>query len=65
MCTGAILLYGIPHVVVGENRTFMGEEALLRSRGVVVDVVQDAECEGLLRRFVDLKPELWAEDIGE
>lgn len=65
MCGGAILLYGITRVVVGENRTFMGEEALLRSRGVVVDVVQDAECERLLRRFVELKPELWAEDIGQ
>jgi creatinine deaminase len=65
MCSGAILLYGIGRVVVGENRTFMGEEALLRSRGVVVDVVQDPECERLLRRFIELQPELWAEDIGE
>ena len=53
MCSGAILLYGIGRIVVGENRTFMGEEALLRSRGVVVDVVQDAECERLLRRFIE------------
>ena len=64
MCTGAILLYGIPRVVIGENRTFMGEEALLRSRGVVVEVVQDPECERLLREFIRAHPELWNEDIG-
>jgi cytosine/creatinine deaminase len=65
MCSGAILLYGIPHVVVGENQTFMGEEALLRSRGVRVDVVQDAECIALMRRFIAEHPALWHEDIGE
>ena len=65
MCTGAILLYGIPKVVVGENQTFLGEEALLRARGVVVDVLQDPRCVGLMRRFIAKNPELWNEDIGE
>lgn len=65
MCSGAILLYGIPRVVVGENQTFMGEEALLRSRGVQVDVLQDAQCVELMRRFAVARPQLWAEDIGE
>ena len=65
MCTGAILLYGIPHVIVGENRTFLGEEALLRARGVVVDVLQDARCQELMARFIREHPTLWAEDIGE
>lgn len=64
MCTGAILLYGIPKVVVGENQTFMGEEALLRSRGVTVDVVQDADCIALMQGFIAAKPQLWNEDIG-
>jgi cytosine deaminase len=64
MCTGAILLYGIPRVVIGEHRTFMGEEALLRSRGVHVDVVNDAECERVLREFVAQHPDIWNEDIG-
>ncbi|MBI3403728.1 MAG: nucleoside deaminase [Acidobacteria bacterium] len=64
MCSGAILLYGIPHVIVGENRTFMGEEDLLRSRGVRVDVLQDARCIRLMREFVAAHPELWNEDIG-
>jgi cytosine/creatinine deaminase len=64
MCSGAILLYGIPSVVVGENRTFMGEEALLRSRGVVVEVVQDPECERMLAQFIRAHPALWDEDIG-
>ena len=64
MCSGAILLYGIPKVVIGENRTFMGEEALLRSRGVQVDVLQDATCVNLMRGFIASKPELWNEDIG-
>src|SRR5919204_1463309 len=59
MCTGAILLYGIPHVIVGENRTFMGEEALLRARGVVVDVLQDARCQELMARFIREHPTLW------
>lgn len=65
MCSGAILLYGIPHVVVGENRTFMGEEELLRARGVRVDVVDDAACIAMMERFVAEHPELWNEDIGE
>ena len=65
MCSGTILLYGIPRVVVGENQTFMGEEALLRSRGVAVEVVQDARCRELMDRFIATHPALWAEDIGE
>lgn len=65
MCSGAILLYGIPKVVVGENRTFMGEEELLRSRGVEVEVVQDPECVEMMERFIREHPELWNEDIGE
>jgi creatinine deaminase len=65
MCSGAILLYGIPRVVVGENRTFLGEEELLRSRGVRVDVVQDPACIALMERFIAAHPELWNEDIGE
>jgi cytosine deaminase len=64
MCSGAILLYGIPRVVVGENRTFRGEEELLRSRGVTVEVVQDAACERLLADFIRDHPDLWNEDIG-
>lgn len=64
MCSGAILLYGIRRVVVGENRTFIGEEVLLRSRGVVVEVIQDPECERLLREFIRAHPALWDEDIG-
>jgi cytosine deaminase len=65
MCSGAILLYGIPRVVIGESRTFMGEEALLRSRGVQVEVLQDEDCIALMRRFIADHPELWNEDIGE
>lgn len=65
MCSGAILLYGIPRVVVGENRSFMGEEALLRSRGVQVEVVQDPGCIALMDAFVRERPDLWHEDIGE
>jgi cytosine/creatinine deaminase len=65
MCTGAILLYGIPRVIVGENRTFMGEEALLRARGVAVDVVQDDTCIRLMTDFIRNNPKLWNEDIGE
>lgn len=64
MCSGAILLYGIPKVIIGENQTFLGEEALLRSRGVQVEVVQDATCVALMRGFIASKPELWNEDIG-
>lgn len=65
MCSGAILLYGIGRVVVGENQTFMGEEALLRSRGVSVEVLQDATCLALMRDFIARQPQLWNEDIGE
>jgi creatinine deaminase len=64
MCSGAILLYGIPRVVVGENQTFLGEEALLRDRGVTVEVVQDTECIAMMRRFIADHPTLWHEDIG-
>ena len=64
MCSGAIVLYGIPRVVIGENRTFTGEEALLRSRGVQVDVLQEAACIELMRSFIATHPELWNEDIG-
>jgi len=65
MCSGTILLYGIPRVVVGENRTFMGEEELLRSRGVTVEVLQDARCQELMAQFIQSNPALWSEDIGE
>lgn len=65
MCTGAILLYGIPRVVVGENQMFMGDEELLRSRGVSVEVVQDVRCIQLMKDFIAARPELWNEDIGE
>ncbi|HET8897198.1 MAG TPA: nucleoside deaminase [Rhodanobacteraceae bacterium] len=65
MCTGAILLYGIPRVIVGENRTFMGAEDLLRSHGVTVEVLQNADCIELMRGFIADKPALWNEDIGE
>jgi creatinine deaminase len=64
MCSGAILLYGIPRVVVGENQTFLGEEALLRSRGVSVDVLQDQICIQLMTDFIRSNPALWSEDIG-
>ncbi|HJX27706.1 MAG TPA: nucleoside deaminase [Thermoanaerobaculia bacterium] len=64
MCSGAILLYGIPRVIIGENRTFLGEEELLRSRGVEVRVLHDAECEELMARFIAENPGLWNEDIG-
>jgi creatinine deaminase len=64
MCSGSILLYGIRRVVIGENRTFQGEEALLRSRGVAVEVVDDPGCAALLAAFVRKYPELWNEDIG-
>src|SRR5438128_11671033 len=64
MCAGAILLYGIPRVVIGENQTFLGEEALLRSRGVSVDVLQNDACTQLMTDFIRLNPTLWNEDIG-
>jgi len=65
MCSGTVLLYGIPLVVVGENRTFQGPEAYLRSRGVDVRVVDDPECRGLMEAFIAECPDLWNEDIGE
>jgi cytosine/creatinine deaminase len=64
MCSGAVLLYGIPKVIIGENQTFTGEEALLRSRGVVFEVLQDPTCIDLMRRFIRDHPALWGEDIG-
>ena len=64
MCAGAILLYGIRHVIVGENQTFLGEEALLRTRGVVVDLLQDPSCIRLMTAFIETHPDLWNEDIG-
>jgi len=64
MCSGAILLYGIPRVIIGENRTFQGEEELLRSRGVSVQVLQNAECIKLMEEFIRSNPALWNEDIG-
>ena len=65
MCSGAILLYGIPKVIVGENRTFMGEEELLRSRGVSVEVLQDPTCIQMMAGFIQNHPKLWNEDIGQ
>jgi cytosine deaminase len=65
MCSGAIVLYGIPRVVIGENISFMGEEAWLRSRGVNVEVVQDNDCKTMIEEFIRTYPELWNEDIGE
>ena len=64
MCSGAIVLYGIPKVVIGENRTFMGEEEWLRSRGVTIEVVQDENCIRMMSDFIAERPELWNEDIG-
>lgn len=65
MCSGTILLYGIPRVVIGENQTFMGEEEWLRSKGVEVVLANNEECRALMTRFIEEKPELWNEDIGE
>ena len=65
MCSGAILLYGIPRVVIGENRTFRGEEDLLRARGVTLVVLQDPACTRLMEEFIAAHPALWNEDIGE
>jgi len=65
MCSGAILLYGIPRVVVGENQTFQGEEEHLRSRGVDVTVLQNPDCIRLMREFIAARPGLWNEDVGE
>ncbi len=64
MCSGAILLYGIPKVVIGENETFQGPEEYLRSRGVELDVVDNKECQQLMRDFIASNPSLWNEDIG-
>ena len=65
MCTGAILLYGIPKVVIGENKTFKGSEQLLREHGVEVVVVNDPECIQMMEAFIEKNPALWNEDIGE
>ena len=65
MCSGAILLYGIPRVIVGENKTFQGPEEYVRSQGVQVEVLQNAECIQLMRDFIAKNPALWNEDIGE
>ena len=64
MCSGAILLYGITRVIIGENKTFLGEEELLKSRGVTLEVRQDATCIRLMTDFIRTHPELWNEDIG-
>ena len=64
MCSGAILLYGIPTIVIGENTTFRGEEELLLARGVSLTVLQDRSCIEMMARFIDAHPELWNEDIG-
>jgi cytosine deaminase len=64
MCSGAILLYGIPKVIIGENQTFLGEEDLLRSRGVEVEALQESACMELMRNFIAEHPVLWNEDIG-
>jgi cytosine deaminase len=65
MCSGTALLYDIPRVVIGENRTFRGPEEYVRSRGVTIEVVDDSECFELMQRFIEANPELWNEDIGE
>lgn len=65
MCSGAILLYGIPQVVVGENRTFQGPEDYVRSRGVAVEVLDDPDCIAMMEEFIAAEPALWNEDIGE
>lgn len=65
MCSGAILLYGIPKVVIGENQTFLGHEELLRSHGVALTVLDDPTCKDLMQRFIAAHPEEWNEDIGE
>lgn len=65
MCSGAVLLYGIPKVIIGENRTFSGEEDLLKSRGVKIDVLDLKECTEMMQNFISQNPALWNEDIGE
>ncbi len=64
MCSGAALLYGIPRIVIGENRTFRGPEDYLRSRGVALEIADDPQCVRLMREFIAERPELWNEDIG-
>jgi cytosine deaminase len=64
MCSGATVLYKIPKVVIGENKSFLGEEQWLKRHGVEVTVLQDEECIGLMREFMERHPQLWAEDIG-
>ena len=64
MCSGTILLYGIPKVVIGENETFLGEEELLRERGVEVNVINDSTCKELMKSFIESNKDLWNEDIG-
>jgi cytosine/creatinine deaminase len=64
MCSGTALLYGIPRIVIGENRTFQGPEEYVRSRGVTLEIVDDSECVELMRKFIAERPELWNEDIG-
>ena len=65
MCSGAALLYRIPKIVIGENHTFQGPEAYLRTRGVELEIVNDAECIRMMREFIAARPDLWNEDIGE
>jgi cytosine deaminase len=64
MCSGAVLLYGIPKVVIGENKTFQGPEEYVKSRGVDVEVINNKECCNLMESFIKNNPELWNEDIG-
>jgi creatinine deaminase len=65
MCSGTALLYRIPRIVIGENRTFRGPEDYVRSRGVMLEIVDDAECIRMMEEFIAARPELWNEDIGE
>ncbi|HCL75817.1 nucleoside deaminase [Stutzerimonas nitrititolerans] len=65
MCSGAILLYGIPKVIIGENQSFLGEELLLRGRGIEVEVLNDPSCVAMMRRFIASHPQVWNEDIGQ
>ena len=65
MCSGAILLYNIPKIIIGENKTFLGEEELLKSRGVKIEVLQNPECIDLMAEFIFSNPDIWNEDIGE
>lgn len=64
MCAGAIVLYKIPRVIVGENHTFMGAEAYMRSQGIQIEVIDDVECIALMRAFIESQPKLWQEDMG-